>query len=227
MPEPTPSPGPEPTLLSGPWPSDPQASAADLVAQLPALLQAVVDALRSAGVNLSVQFSVGGPAAVEAPAAPSPSPVLPPGEHLTRLDRKILKLATVEPQTMGALARVCGHDSDSYFKSRVRRLKCLGLLVGDFDGYRRTTDESPEPPAPEKTKSAAKVEGGNVEAEALQALAKANGAALTAGQVAARAGHVEDEAFNKALQALARRGHADRQPDGYVITDAGRRAARS
>lgn len=58
------------------------------------------------------------------------------GPHLTRLDRLILAAAVGAAQTMGRLARACDHDTDSYFRERVRRLAREGLLVREGDGYR-------------------------------------------------------------------------------------------
>lgn len=56
--------------------------------------------------------------------------------HLTALDRDILDTLADVPQAMGELARALDHDTDSYFRGRVRRLKRLGLLVAEGEGYR-------------------------------------------------------------------------------------------
>jgi hypothetical protein len=61
-------------------------------------------------------------------------PQVPP--KLTKLDRLILERSTERPVTMAALAGRCaGHDPDSYFGQRVRRLVKLGLLADGFEGY--------------------------------------------------------------------------------------------
>lgn len=67
-------------------------------------------------------------------ADPAPSP--PPPPHLTPLERLILRHAPIQPVTLRRLARLCDHDPDSYFRTRVRRLHGLGLLSWDFRGYR-------------------------------------------------------------------------------------------
>ncbi len=59
--------------------------------------------------------------------------------RLTGLDRLILAAATAEPQTMTRLANHTGrsgHDTDSYYRGRVRRLVRLGRLLWDAEGYR-------------------------------------------------------------------------------------------
>lgn len=56
--------------------------------------------------------------------------------RLTPLDHLILSRATREPRPMAWLAHRCGHESDSYFQARVRRLARLGRLAREFEGYR-------------------------------------------------------------------------------------------
>ncbi len=56
--------------------------------------------------------------------------------HLTPLDWRILDRAAPEAVSMQALANRCGHEPDSYFQGRVRRLARAGRLLRDFDGYR-------------------------------------------------------------------------------------------
>jgi len=58
------------------------------------------------------------------------------GPRLTGLDEDILAAAAAEPLRMGELARRADHDTDSYFRQRVRGLVKRGLLVPEGDGYR-------------------------------------------------------------------------------------------
>lgn len=62
-------------------------------------------------------------------------PVAP--ARLTALDRRILAVAPREEVTMTRLAHLCdGHEPDSYFRGRVKRLVGAGRLVTEFGGYR-------------------------------------------------------------------------------------------
>lgn len=64
------------------------------------------------------------------------------GPHLTKLERAILAAATDQWRTKLELAAALpppfdGHEDDSYFCGRVRRLKNLGLLETDGEGRYR------------------------------------------------------------------------------------------
>src|SRR3954452_11347896 len=99
-----------PATLPGPWGQPPRF---DPLAALAGFLEVLAAALRGR---------------TAAPPEPPPGPVSHPrlGPRLTKLDRQILDVATAAPQMMGQLARACDHDSDSYFRERVRRLVTLG-----------------------------------------------------------------------------------------------------
>jgi hypothetical protein len=110
------------------------------------LLHALAGLLSRCAVTVTLSSRAdesGGPAAgQDGPAARAAA------GKLTALDRRILAAAPREEVTMTRLAHLAGgHDPDSYFRERVRRLVGLGRLVTEFGGY-RLAEGKPEGGAP-------------------------------------------------------------------------------